>query len=152
MTLYWLVLSFALALSPHSQPLLRHGVLATAVAQVLLEEGALFANDKGLRRSAALMIAVAFRESSLDLRAVGDKGRSFCAFQIHESSGGSPALLENPLACARKAHEMLKRSITVDRAHPIASYARGPRWATVEAQRISNDRMALAKRLASLPE
>jgi hypothetical protein len=149
-TLYFFVLSLCLSLSPSQQPILRHGLLATAITTVLHDEGALYASDPELQRSAALLVAVAFRESSLDTHAVGDHGKSFGAFQLHASSGGTEALLDDPLAQARKAHEMIKISIRADREHPIAQYARGPRFASLEAQRISNDRVALAKRLGNL--
>lgn len=96
------------------------------------------------------MVAIAFRESSLDTRQVGDHGSSFGAFQLHASSGGTAALLDDPLAQGRIAHRMMRESMRVDRAHPIAFYARGPRWQSLEAQRISNDRMAIAKRLWEL--
>lgn len=150
MSLYWFVLALCASLSPHSQPILRHGALATSITTVLHDEGALFAGDADLHRSAAFMVAVAFRESSLDTRATGDHGKSFGAFQLHASSGGAESLLDDPQAQALVAHRMMRQSMRVDRAHPIAFYARGPRWQSLEAQRISNDRMALAKRLAEL--
>jgi len=150
MSLYWFVLSLCVSLSPHSQPILRHGALATSITTALHDEGALFAGDADLHRSAALMVAIAFRESSLDTRQVGDHGTSFGAFQLHASSGGTAALLDDPQAQALTAHRMLRASMRVDRAHPVAQYARGPRWASLEAQRLSNDRMALAKRLSEL--
>lgn len=61
-------------------------------------------------------------------------------------------LTRDPLACTRKAHAILKESIRIDRSHPVAFYARGPRFASPEAQRLSNDRMAITKRLAKLME
>ncbi len=149
LALWSFVLGLCLSLSPQSQPL-SHGALATSITTVLHDEGALFAHDDDLHRSAALMVAIAYRESSLDTRSVGDGGTSFGAFQLHASSGGTAALLDDPDAQARKAHAMLKQSIRIDREHPIAFYARGPRFASQEAQRISNDRMALAKRLGTL--
>jgi hypothetical protein len=147
MVLFWYTLSLLCSLSPSFQPLERHGQLATAISQALIQGGPLYANDVTLERSAALMVAVAFRESSLTLTAVGDGGKSFCAFQIHSSSGGTRELLEDPLACAARAHALMKASIQADRAHPLAQYARGPGFKTLEAQRLSNDRVALANRL-----
>jgi hypothetical protein len=99
---------------------------------------------------AALVTAIAFRESSFDNSAVGDSGRSFCAMQIHSSSGGSQDLLENPEHCVSRGLAILRQSVRVDRAHPVAFYARGPRWQSDTAQRLSNDRVALAKRLLSM--
>ncbi len=93
---------------------------------------------------AAIVTAVAFRESSLRNDVTGDGGHSVCAMQIYD---GPKSLLEDPVACVTRGVAMLRASRRVDPAHPLASYARGPRWRSVEAQRISNDRMALAARL-----
>jgi hypothetical protein len=122
--------------------------LAAAIVRAA-DEAPLFAGEDGARRTAALLVAVAFRESSLKLDAVGDHGRSFCAFQIHASSGGTAALLTDADACVRKALSMLRESLRVCPAHPVAFYASGPGACTNErAQRISRDRLALAHRLA----
>lgn len=150
--LYWLILSMMNSLIPSERPIHRHGELAVAIADTLEQEGPLFSQDKDLRRSSALLVAVAFRESSLTVDALGDKGTSFCAFQVHASSGGRASLLEDAHACARAGYRMLKESIRVDRAHPIAFYAMGPRYKNTRAIRISNDRMALATRLARLTD
>lgn len=101
------------------------------------------------KTEAAILTAVAFRESSLRNDVSGDGGHAVCAMQIYD---GSKRLLEDPIACVARGAAMLRDSRRVDPAHPIAFYARGPRWKSVEAQRISNDRMALAKRIiASAP-
>ncbi len=93
---------------------------------------------------AAIMTAVAFRESSLRNDVTGDGGHSVCAFQIYD---GSKELLENPIECARVGVRMMRESRRVDPAHPLSHYARGPRYKSPEAQRISADRIGLAKRL-----
>lgn len=144
--LYWVVLGMMLRLSPSEQPVFRHGALATAIATVSVEEGALFANDESLERTASLLVAIAFRESSLNASMLGDGGRSVCAMQIY---GGSPSLNDDPIACVREGHRMLKVSIRVDRSNPVAFYARGPRYTSERARWISKDRMALAQSLLS---
>jgi hypothetical protein len=96
------------------------------------------------REEAALITAVAYRESGFDNRAVGDHGRSVCAMQIH---GGSRTLLEDVGACVRRGTIMLRESRRVDPSNPVAQYARGPRWQTEEARRLSRDRVALSRRL-----
>ncbi len=100
---------------------------------------------------AAVLTAVAFRESSLRNDAVGDGGHAVCAMQIYD---GPKALLEDPIACVARGAAMLRESKRMDPANPIAFYARGPRYKLPEAQRISRDRMALATRLyrSSHPE
>jgi len=144
--LYWIVLSMMLRLSPTETPIVRHGALATAITIVSLEEGPLFANDPDLERTVALLVAVAFRESSLTASVTGDGGRAVCAMQIYD---GPRTLNDDPIACVRTGHRMLKTSIRVDRMNPVAFYARGPRFASEEARRISRDRMALARSLLS---
>lgn len=96
------------------------------------------------REEAALLTAVAFRESGLDAAAVGDHGRSVCAYQI---LNGSRSLLTDVGACVRRGTLMLRASRAVDPANPVASFARGPRYQSEEARRISRDRVALAHRL-----
>jgi hypothetical protein len=138
-SLYLLTFSWMERLAPgHESP-----DLAWAIAEVSSTEDPLFKDDRV--RTAALLTAVAFRESAFDPKAVGDSGHSVCAFQVYD---GPPLLLESPLACTAHAYRMLRESIHIDRLHPIAFYARGPRSETEEAQRISGDRMAIAERLA----
>ncbi len=98
---------------------------------------------------AAVVTAVAFRESSLRNDVTGDGGHSVCAMQVYD---GPKGLLSDPIACVTRGLAMLRASRSVDPKHPLASYARGPRWRSIEAQRISNDRMALAARLLRMPQ
>ena len=143
MTLEWVLAAMTL-LAPGRD----HSELAFAVYDVVEEERPLFADDEDKTRTAALVVAVAYREGSLQPRIVGDHGRSFCTMQVHSSSGGSPALLEDVHACVRKGLAMLRTSLRVCREFPIAWYASGVAGCTnARAQRISRDRMALAARL-----
>jgi hypothetical protein len=145
MNLYWLVLAMMTSLSPAQDPVMRHGRLATAIAVVASEEAPLFKNDEDRVRTVALLVAVAFRESSLQHDAVGDSGRSVCAMQIH---GGNKSLLVDTPACVRTGLSMLQESIRVDRDEPVAFYARGPRYKSDEARSLSRDRVRLSQRLA----
>lgn len=121
-----------------------HSDLADAITTVVESERPLFASDEDHLRTASLMVAIAFRESSFRNDAVGDHGRSVCAFQIH---GGSHELLEDPVACVKVAFRMLRESVHIDRENPVAFYCRGPRYQSDEARRLSRDRMRLARRL-----
>jgi hypothetical protein len=125
-------------------------------------------------KSAALMAAVSFRESGLHPRQVGDcpgmaagdltctvaKGAwSFGAFQIALPYGHKGAvtgltgvkLLEDPAAQAREAVHILWYSVHACPDFPVAVYAHGrdPRVACADlrSQRISNDRMWLARKV-----
>lgn len=148
------VLSFVLAGMNLLAPGRDHAELAGAVARVVEAEAPLFKGDDDRRRTAALVVAVAFRESSLRIDAVGDQGRSFCAFQIHQTSGGTRELLTDAGACSRKGFSMLRTSIRVCPDAPVAWYAAGPRGCESDtARRISSDRMHLAARLVrDVPE
>jgi hypothetical protein len=103
--------------------------------------------------SLALYLAVSYRESGWDPRAVGDGGTSWCAFQVAAVSGGGPALLEDTHACVERAHALLSLSLRTCRELPasdrLALYARG-RCGSASGQRISRDRMALARRFRSV--
>lgn len=139
------VLPFVLAAMTQLAPGRDHSELGSAIARAVDADKPLFKNDADRRRTAALLVAVAFRESTFHTQAVGDHGRSFCAFQIHRSSGGSKALLEDVDACVRSAFTMLRTSLRVCPASPIAWYAAGPNGCKSErAQKISRDRMNLA--------
>lgn len=125
-----------------------HEPLARAIAVVVETEEPLFRNDESRIKTLSLLLSVAFRESSFRNDAIGDHGQSYCAFQLHRSSGGSRALLDDPEACTRTAFAMLRESIRVDRENPVAHFARGPRYRSEEARRLSRDRMWLARRIA----
>ncbi len=140
--------TFVLAAMSLLAPDRDHAELGDAIARVVDASAPLFTEDVDKRKTAALVVAVAFRESSLRLNIVGDHGRSFCALQIHETSGGTKALLTDADACVRHGLGMLRTSGKVCAAHPLAWYAEGPNGCTSpRAQRISRDRMALARRL-----
>lgn len=142
------VLPFVLAAMATLAPGRDHGELGGAIARVVESERPLFEKDVDRRRTAALLVAVAFRESTFVADAVGDGGKSFCALQIHRSSGGTPELLTDPDACVRKGLSMLRTSIKICPKSPIAWYASGPNGCvSARAQRISRDRMAIAMHL-----
>ena len=142
MTLAAFVLAAMTLLAPRRD----HHVLADAITREVAAQRPLFRDDEDRHKTAALLVAVAFRESSLRLDVVGDHGRSYCAFQIHRSSGGSAKLLKDAGACVHKGMTMLRASMRVCPAYPIAWYAAGPRGCSSKrAQKISRDRMAVAK-------
>jgi hypothetical protein len=139
------VLPFVLAAMTTLAPGRDHSALGGAIARTAESNKPLFESDADRRRTAALLVAVAFRESSLTANVIGDNGKSFCAFQIHSSSGGTKDLLEDVDACVRAGFTLLRTSLRVCPSFPIAWYASGPLGCTnARAQRISRDRMNLA--------
>jgi hypothetical protein len=151
--------AWVVAASSLLAPARQHEELATAIANRVDAEAPLFKNDEDRHRTAALLVAIAFRESSLRASAVGDhvggKPTSFCAFQVHLPWGARTAdgwtgadLLEDPEKCVAAAMRMLRVSLQVCPSFPIAWYAAGPAGCeSPRAQRISRDRMAIAQRL-----
>jgi hypothetical protein len=153
--------SWILAASLHLAPNRDHAPLAAALSRVVVKQGALYKADPDLKRTAALMLALAFREGSLQPGIKGDKQNgkftSFCTAQIHLPGGAKTAegwtgdeLAEDFEKCFTVEHRMLKTSIKMCPKHPIAFYAEGKDLRTCEstrAQRISNDRIFLAGRL-----
>ena len=122
-----------------------HAALASAIDRVVDEDGAVFGGPDGALRTRALVVAIAFRESSFRLDAVGDAGRSVCAMQVW---GGSRALLVDAEACVREGLRRLRVSVASCPRHPVGIFAAGPGGcASPRAQRISFDRMHIAKTL-----
>jgi len=140
-------------------PTREHGRLAEAIASRVEAAPPLFKGDEDRKRTSALLVAIAFRESSLRADAVGDhrggKPTSFCAFQINLPWGAKTAegwtgedLIADPAKCVSAAMTMLRISMQVCPASPLAWYAAGPAGCASErAGRISRDRMAIAARL-----
>jgi hypothetical protein len=123
-----------------------HIELATAIATVVLDERPLFVGDTSRIRTAATIVAIAFRESAFRMGA-RSKTHDYCALQINRR----PELADDAELCVRVAMTMLRESMRMCPAHPVAFYASGPGGCTnARAQRISRDRMAIAKRLAGV--
>jgi hypothetical protein len=153
------LLAWVLAASATLVPSRTHDALASAIASRVEAEPALFKGDTDRLKTASLLVAMSFRESSLKADAVGDmrKGKptSFCAFQIHLPWGqktpegwSSDDLLQDPEKCVTVALRMLRESMRACPAHPIAFYAEGPAGCTSpRAQAISRDRLAIAQKL-----
>ncbi len=140
------ILFFVLASMSSLAPGRDHMANALAISTVVLEEPPLFRGDDDRRRTAALVVAIAFRESSFrnDVKSATNDS---CMMQINRR----PDLAEDPAACVRVAMTMLRESFRMCPEHPIAFYASGPgACSNVRAQRISRDRMAIAKRLAAV--
>lgn len=122
-----------------------HHELADAIERVTAEDGPVFAGPSGMQRTRALVVAVAYRESTFRLSAVGDGGHSVCAMQVW---GGSRELLTDADACVREGLRRLRASVSQCPSHPVALYAAGPGGcSSSKAQRISFDRMHIAKTL-----
>lgn len=140
------VLFFVLASMASLAPGRDHIENAVAITSVVLSEPPLFKGDDDRRRTAAIVVAIAFRESSFR-NDVKSKTDDSCMMQINRR----PDLAADAEKCVRVAMTMLRESMRMCPEHPIAFYASGPGACSNErAKRISNDRMAIAKRLAAV--
>ncbi len=152
-----MLLEFVLAAAISLAPLRDHQALAAAIAERVESDAPLFVGDTSKVRSAAFLVAVAFRESSLRNDALGDHGQSHCAFQIYLPGGqktregwSGTELREDPSKCVTVATRILRDSMRWCPSFPLAIYSSGPTGCSdARAQRISRDRMALAKRLVT---
>lgn len=136
-----MILFFVLAAMGLLAPGRDHLTNATAITTVVLDERPLFQADESRLRTAALVVAIAFRESSFrnDARSATDDG---CMMQLHGRHGLAAE------ECVRIAMTLLRASMAACPGYPLAVYAEGPRGCSSgRAQRISRDRMAIAARL-----
>jgi len=106
-------------------------------------------------RTAAVLVAIAFRESGGRVDTTGDHGSSFCAFQIHlgtsvtaEGWAGSE-LNADAAKCttvaARLARMSWRRCAELPESDRLAAYARGV-CDSKRGQALSRDRMFLAEK------
>ena len=138
-----LILFFVLAAMSSLAPGRDHIDAGTAIARVVMSEPPLFKDDPDRLRTAALIVAIGFRESSLR-NDVKSKTDDHCMMQINRR----PDLALDVEKCVRVAVSMLRESMRMCPEYPIAFYASGPgACENARAQRISRDRMAIAARL-----
>lgn len=142
MTSLTVLIAFAMsALAPNRD----HVIAAEALERAVSNVEPLFAHDASRLKTAALVVSVAFRESSFRNDARSDTGDS-CLMQIH----GRPELADDIDACLSTAIEMLRSSMaTCGADNVLGAYATGS-CRSERGRRISRDRMALARRI--LPE
>lgn len=152
------LLTWVLAASASLAPGRTHDRLAEAIVTRVEAEPPLFKDDDDRRKTSALLVAIAFRESSLRSDAVGDfvgsHPTSFCAFQLHvfaqrtKEGWNGEDLMDDPDKCVFVAMRVLRDSAKACPSYPVAIYAAGPHGCTsTRARRISTDRLALAQRL-----
>lgn len=139
MTTLEFILAAMLSLVPGKD----HSALAGSVARVVESERPLFAKDEDRRKTAALVVAISFRESTFNNAAVS-KTNDHCAMQIH----ARPELKDDADECIRTGLRMLRESLKACPSVPLGVYAEGPTGCTsARARRISEDRMGIASRL-----
>lgn len=153
----WL-LAAALSLAPNRN----HEPLVMAIDKVVSSQKPLFVGDETRQRTAALVLAINFREGSLRPDIKGDKDKkgnytSFCSMQINLPNGAKASegwtgedIAEDPVKCITVGVRMLRVSMRMCPKYPVAFYAEGVdtrSCSSKRAQWISNDRMFIATKL-----
>lgn len=140
--------SWVLAAMLHLAPNRDHAALADAIATVIESNSPLFAGDDSKEKTAAFMVAIAYRESTLDMKAVGDKGRAKCAFQLWAAPKEATT---DPTLCASIAYDRVKESMRIcGSSNYLGVYLAGPKGCKLErAKRMSADRLRIAKDLVA---
>ena len=133
--------TFLLAAMLILQPGRDHQKLAAATASVLASEPPLFADDDSHIRTAALVVAIQFSESSFRNDIIS-KTNDGCAMQIHNR----PDLAKDAVQCVRVGLKLLRASVTACPSSPLANYA-GFRCSSPRGRWISENRLNIAARL-----
>jgi hypothetical protein len=120
----WL-LSLMLLLQPTAPWSGTNGATAAAIDQVVQEEASLFTDDlEGRQKTAAVLVSLAWFESTFKPNAVGGGGRFRGLYQI-----GGRGNLSDPLTATRAALALVRPSFELCRARPLeerlAYYAAG---------------------------
>jgi hypothetical protein len=136
-----LLLAFILAAMAYLQPGAKHDRLAHETVKAIEAVPALFPDDTSKLQTAALVVAVMFRESSFRHGLVSKTG-DFCEMQLH----GRADTLDDRALCLREGIRMLRASIQACPSAPLAVYAGGG-CHNARARKISDDRIGLAGRI-----
>jgi L,D-peptidoglycan transpeptidase YkuD (ErfK/YbiS/YcfS/YnhG family) len=90
---------------------------AEAIAAVVEAKEPVFEGEDGRKKTAALLVAIAWAESRFNATAVGDQGRSVGLYQLFESNVPTPEgfyrvdILGNPDNATRVAYRMVRYSL-----------------------------------------
>lgn len=114
-----LVMGALYKLEPYSPHVPQFAEISEAITQAANHDP-LFPEDKdGCRKTAAILVAVAWFESRFHPNAVGDNGRSFGLFQIQPPTGKVPSnVLLNPRTSAYIAVDLIRQSFTACAKRP----------------------------------
>lgn len=128
---------------------LERAALAAAIDRAIVVGGGPFPgfSDRG---TAALMVAVAYRESGFRNGALNAESEDHCAFQIHLPKGARTSagwsgedLRADVQKCAAVAYRMLRASAARCPLYPVSPYARG----VCKRTGWNTDRLRLADRV-----
>jgi membrane-bound lytic murein transglycosylase MltF len=145
------ILALMFALQPEAPWTDSYLETAQAIADVS-ERDSLFKGDDGPRRTAALLVSLAWFESRYDQEAIGDHGRSCGIHQVQPRTSQRYTCeeLQDPAVSAKEAIRLIRISMRI--CHSLAPEERLS-WYTSgscnRGARESRNRLNLAARLAS---
>jgi hypothetical protein len=117
LNLHVLLFKFLAAVSPAATQADAHQIVDGIVYAVANEESPVF----GSREADAIVLGyTAWAESGMHLRAVGDHGKAFGAFQLHQTAGKG-----TPRTQARAALGHFRRDALVCRRNPMEAFMSG---------------------------
>jgi hypothetical protein len=109
------ILSLMLVLQPKAPWSDTYAATASAIDQAVQEQGSVFGDDdEGRAKTAALLVSLAWFESTFRPNAVGGRGRLHGLYQ----TGGKAADLNDPLKASRLALEHVRESFRLCSARP----------------------------------
>jgi Transglycosylase SLT domain len=119
------ILVLMIALQPRAPWRDTYEQTATAIADVVENEPALFTGPEAKERTAALLIGLSWAESRFDPKAIGDHGRSVGLYQLFGANLPTPEgfkrndILGNQVNATKVALRMLRESMSVCRKRPV---------------------------------
>ena len=145
------VLAIMNALAPATPWAFQYGEIAEAIADASNQDP-LFPGEDGARKTAAVLLALAYHESRFQPNVVGDNGASFGLFQIQPPTAKVEAhLLTLPRNAAFIAIGLIRTSFRVcaqdEMKNRLAWYAAGGLGCREQGKRKSAIRMGLAMKL-----
>ena len=108
------ILSLMIAMQPNAPWRDSYESTAQAIAKVVAEEEPLFAGEMGREKTAAVLVSIAWFESTFDPHATGDHGRSHGLYQIQGKGE-----LSDPVDATRAALSLVRASFRVCRARTM---------------------------------
>jgi hypothetical protein len=139
------ILGLMLLMQPRAPWLATYAITSASIAEVVEAERPLFDGAHGRERTAALLVSLAWFESTFQPDALGDKGKAHGLYQVHGHGE-----LGEPLEATRVALAMIRQSFAICRARPLeerlAWYAQGGAdCSAMSAEALKKSRHRIAK-------
>ncbi len=148
-----LVLAALNKIEPFGPFVPQYGELSEAIAQASNEDPLFPEDEHGCRKTAAILIAVAWYESRFQPNAVGNQGKSFGLYQIRPVEGVPSNAVTNPRSASFVVIDQIRTSFEACKNQPYGERllcyvsSNGPASTKQEAVKKSYDRLLMAMRI-----